>query len=77
MKIKRSTKTFEELPDFITYLDYADWVGIGENAARAKFHAKGFPLLRGVGKRLIANKYDVRVYDGIQNKGIGGFRKFI
>lgn len=63
MNKKRSTKKFEELPDFITYYDYADWVGIGENLAREKFKSKGFPLLKGVGKKLIANKYEVRTFD--------------
>lgn len=63
MKKKRSTKKFEELPDYITYYDYADWVGIGENLAREKFKMRGFPLLKGVGKKLIANKYEVLNFD--------------
>ena len=63
MKVKRSRVKFEDLPDFITYYDYADWVGIGENMAREKFKSKGFPLLKGTGKKLIANKYDVLAYD--------------
>ncbi len=63
MEVKRSIRKFEDLPDFITYHDYADWVGIGLNKAREKFNSKGFPLLKGVGKKLIANKYEVLNFD--------------
>ena len=34
MQEKKSTKTYEELPETITPLDYADWRGIGESKAR-------------------------------------------
>lgn len=54
---------FEDLPDTIDYLDYAKWVGCGINIARAKFHEKGFPLISGMGNKLIANKYQVFLFD--------------
>ena len=36
MQDKKSTKTYQELPDTITPLDYAEWRGVGENKAREK-----------------------------------------
>ncbi len=63
MNTKRSTIKFEDLPDYITYREYASWVGIGINLAREKFKSKGFPLLAGTGKKLIANKHAVLEYD--------------
>jgi hypothetical protein len=72
MKVKKSKVKFEDLPDFITYFDYADWVGIGENLAREKFKSKDFPLLKGTGKKLIASKYAVRDYDLLNSFRKGG-----
>ena len=67
MKASKSTVKFEDLPDFITVKDYAAWTGLGVNYARAKFHQKGFPLLKGAGKRLIANKYEVMGFEHAQS----------
>jgi len=63
MKIKKSTKTFSELPDTITPYDYAEWRGIGENKAREIFNGQGFPRIEGVGVKQIADKRAVYLYE--------------
>lgn len=63
MKIRTSTKTYQELPDTITPLDYADWRGIGENKAREIFNSKGFPRIEGVGVKQVADKRAVLLFD--------------
>ena len=63
MQIKKSTKTYEELPDTITPYDYAEWRGIGENKAREIFNSKGFPRIQGAGVKQVADKRAVFVYD--------------
>ena len=63
MQIKKSTKTFNELPDTITPYDYAEWRGIGENKAREIFNSKGFPRLQGTGVKQLADKTAVYLYD--------------
>ena len=63
MQIKRPTITFEELPETITPLDYANWRGIGENKAREIFNSKGFPRIKGTGVKQVADKTAVKLYD--------------
>lgn len=63
MKEKHSSISFADLPEIISYKDYANYMGIGENKAREKFNSKGFPLLKGVGNKKLANKYSVFLYD--------------
>ena len=63
MQIKTATKTYLELPDTITPLDYADWRGIGENKAREIFNSKGFPRIQGTGVKQIADKRAVLLYE--------------
>ena len=41
---KKSTKTYDELPETITPYDYADWRGVGESTARNIFNMKDFIL---------------------------------
>ena len=63
MQIKTSTKTFEDLPETITPLDYAEWRGIGENKAREIFNSKDFPRIKGTGVKQIADKRAVYLYE--------------
>lgn len=63
MQIKKSTKTYEDLPETITPLDYAEWRGIGENKAREIFNSKGFPRIQGTGVKQIADKRAVYLYE--------------
>ena len=63
MQIKKTTKTFEELPETINPLDYAAWRGIGESKAREIFNSKGFPRLKGTGVKQLADKVAVRLYE--------------
>lgn len=63
MQIKKSTKSFNELPDTITPYDYADWRGIGENKAREIFNRKDFPRIKGTGVKQVADKRAVLLYD--------------
>lgn len=63
MKEKKSTKTYEELPDTITPYDYADWRGVGEATARNIFNSKGFPRLKGTGVKQLADKRAVYLYE--------------
>lgn len=63
MQEKKSTKIYTELPDTITPLDYMDWRGCGRATADAVFHQKDFPLIQGVGTKLIADKRAVLLYE--------------
>lgn len=63
MQIKKSTLTFQDLPDTITPIDYAKWRGIGENKAREIFNRKDFPRIKGTGVKQIAEKKAVLLYD--------------
>ena len=63
MKEKKSIRTYEELPDTITPLDYAEWRGIGENKAREIFNGKYFPRIKGTGVKQIADKKAVFLYE--------------
>ena len=56
-------KTYKELPDTITPIDYAEWRGIGENKAREIFNSKGFPKIEKMGTKLIADKRAVLLFD--------------
>ena len=69
MKEKKSTKKYEELPETITPLDYAEWRGIGENKAREIFNRDEFPRIKGTGVKQIADKRAVFLYDlGLKNE---------
>ena len=63
MREIRPSKNFDDLADVIGYQDYAEWIGIGINMAREKFSSKGFPLIKGIGSKKLANKYQVFLYD--------------
>jgi hypothetical protein len=63
MQEKKSIKTYEELPETITPLDYADWRGIGGNKAREIFNCKGFPRIKGTGVKQLADKRAVLLYE--------------
>ncbi|MGN1300542.1 MAG: hypothetical protein ACI4VC_04275 [Clostridia bacterium] len=63
MQEKKPTKTFAELPDTITPYDYAEWRGCGENKAREIFNSKGFPRIKGVGVKQLADKRAVYLYE--------------
>ena len=68
MREKKSSKSYSELPDTITPIEYADWRGIGENKAREIFNSNGFPRIKGTGVKQIADKRAVLLYDlGIEN----------
>lgn len=63
MQTRKPTITFNDLPETITPLDYANWRGIGENKAREIFNSKGFPRLKGTGVKQLADKKAVYLYD--------------
>lgn len=63
MQEKKSTKTYNDLPDTITPYDYAEWRGIGENKAREIFNMNGFPRIVGAGVKQIADKRAVLLYE--------------
>lgn len=63
MQTKKSTITYEELPDTITPFDYANWRGCGENKAREIFNSKGFPRIKGVGVKQMADKRAVLLHE--------------
>ena len=63
MKTTKSRKTYQELPDTITPLDYADWRGIGETKAREIFNSKDFPRIKGTGVKQVADKRAVLLHD--------------
>ena len=63
MQIRKSTKTYEELPDTITPFDYMEWRGVGENTARDIFNRTGFPRIEGTGVKQLADKRAVFLYE--------------
>ena len=63
MQIKKRTKTFIELPETISPVEYAEWRGIGENKAREIFNRKDFPRIKGTGVKQLADKRAVLLYD--------------
>lgn len=63
MQIKTSSKKYEDLPETITPLDYAEWRGIGGNKAREIFNRKDFPRIKGTGVKQVADKRAVFLYD--------------
>ena len=63
MQIKKSTRTYESLPETITPYDYAEWRGIGENKAREIFNSKGFPRIQGTGVKQLADKRAVYLHE--------------
>ena len=73
MTEKKSTITYADLPDAITPLDYADWMGIGENKAREIFNSPDFPRIKGTGAKQVVDKraallYNLRLTDEDKNK---------
>lgn len=63
MQEKKPTKTYKELDDTITPLDYAEWRGVGENTARNIFNMQGFPRIQGTGVKQIADKRAVLLFE--------------
>ena len=63
MQEKKSTKTYKELPETITPLDYAKWRGIGESKAREIFNRGDFPRIKGTGVKQLADKRAVYLYE--------------
>lgn len=63
MQEKKSIRTYEELPETITPLDYADWRGIGESKAREIFNRDDFPRIKGTGVKQLADKRAVYLYE--------------
>lgn len=63
MKEKKSLRTYEELPDTITPLDYAEWRGVGESTARNIFNMKDFPRIKGTGVKQLADKRAVYLFE--------------
>ena len=69
MKEKKPIKNYEDLPDTITPNDYAEWRGCGENKAYEIFNSKGFPLIKGIGTKKIADKRAVLFFEmGLNEK---------
>lgn len=56
MQIKTPTKTWADVPDIITPLDYAEVIGVGENTARETFNRADFPRIKGTGVKQLADK---------------------
>ena len=63
MQIKKPTKTYEDLPETISPLEYPECRGIGENKAREIFNRKDFARLKGTGLKQLADKRAVYLYD--------------
>ena len=63
MKSRKSTIKYEDLPDTITPLDYANWRGCGEASARNIFNSKGFPRIKGTGVKQLADKRAVLLFE--------------
>lgn len=63
MQEKKSTKTYDELPETITPYDYADWRGVGESTARKIFNMKDFPRIKGTGVKQLADKRAVYLFE--------------
>lgn len=69
MQEKKSTKTYDELPETITPYDYADWRGVGESTARNIFNMKDFPRIKGTGVKQLADKRAVYLFElGLKEK---------
>ncbi len=63
---------FKDLPDTITPEIYAEWRNIGLHKAREKFHSRGFPLIEGMGTKLIADKRAVILFElGLDDRQLG------
>ena len=54
---------FNDLPDTITPEDYSEWRRVSLPIARQTFHSRGFPLIKTVGRRLIASKHEVFLFE--------------
>lgn len=63
MQVKKPSKNYEDLPETISPLEYAEWRGIGETKAREIFNRKDFPRIKGTGVKQLADKIAVRLYD--------------
>lgn len=63
MQVKKPSKNYEDLPETISPLEYAEWRGIGETKAREIFNSKGFPRIQGTGVKQLADKVAVRLYE--------------
>ncbi len=63
MENRKSTKKYEELPDTITPYDYMDWRGVGESSAREIFKSNGFPSIKGLEVKQIADKRAVFLHE--------------
>ena len=63
MQEKKPTKSYKDLTETITPIEYAEWRGIGENKAREIFNRKDFPRLKGTGVKQLADKRAVLLYD--------------
>ena len=71
MQEKKPTKNYKDLDETITPYDYADWRGIGENKAREIFNSKGFPKLKGIGVKQLADKRAVLLHDlGLEGENL-------
>lgn len=56
MQIKKTTKTWDDVPHIITPKDFAEVVGIGENTAREIFNREDFPRIKGTGVKQLVDK---------------------
>lgn len=63
MQVKKPIVNYNDLPETISPIDYANWRGIGENKAREIFNSKGFPRIQGTGVKQLADKRAVYLYD--------------
>lgn len=63
MQEKKPTKSYKELPETISPIEYGDWRGIGDNKAREIFNRKDFPRIKGTGVKQLADKRAVLLYD--------------
>ena len=62
MKVKVSTKKWEDLPEIITPKDYASVLGIGEHKARETFNSKNFPRVPNTGVKQLAYRDAARAF---------------
>lgn len=63
MQVKKTSKSYADLPDTITPYDYAEWRGVGEGTARNIFNMKGFPRIVGTGVKQVADKRAVLLFE--------------
>ena len=54
---------YEDLPDTITPIEYMLWRNCGRATADAIFHAKNFPRIKNTGRKLLADKRAVLIYE--------------